>query len=182
MEQNKSKAGLRPNLFDCVILVLVLAAAAALVWLVLQPAETAHTTEMDSLIRYTVRLQSWPEGNGSMVQVGDELRDNSRGLKLGEVVEVQVVPSRLQALDQENHRYVQAELEGFEDVLVTVEAYGTVEANNIRPYGRMVVKVGTNAYIRGQGYMGSGPVIALEDTPLEEPVTVPESDVRGDAE
>lgn len=182
MEQNKSKAGLRPNLFDCVILVLALAAAAALVWLILRPAATAHTTEMDSFIRYTVRIQRWPEGSSGLVQVGDELRDNTRGLKMGKVVGVQAVPAELQALDLENHRYVQAELEGFEDVLLTVEAYGTVDDKDIRAYGRAVLKVGNTVYIRGQGYMGSGPVVALEDTPLEEHVIVPEADVRGDAE
>lgn len=180
MEQNKPKAGLRPNLFDAIVLLVVLIAAAALLWVALLPAAETYTTEMDSMLRYTVRMQRWPEGNGQMVKVGDVIADNSRGLPMGTVVEVRVVPAEMQTLDRENHRYVMARVDGYEDVLITVEGYGTVEKNTIRAYGRLVLKVGTTGYIRGPGYMGSGPVVALEDTPLEPHVILSDEEVRGD--
>lgn len=180
MEQNKPKNGLRPNLFDGIILLLVLIAAAALAWVALRPADQAYVTEMDSLLRYTVRMQRWPEGSGQMVKVGDVISDNSRGLPMGKVVEVQIVPAEMQTLDRDGHRYVQAVVDGFEDVLITIEGYGTVEESTIRAYGRLVLKVGAKGYIRGPGYMGSGPIVALEDTPLEPHVILSEAEVRGD--
>jgi len=180
MEQNKPKAGLRPNLFDGIILLLALAAAAVLIWVATRPAAEAYTTEMDSMLRYTVRMLRWPEGSSQLVKVGDVVADNSRGLPMGKVVDVQVVPAEMETLDMANHRYVQAEVEGFEDVLITVEGYGTVEADTIRAYGRLVLNVGGMAYIRGPGYMGSGPITALEDTPLEPHVILSDAEVRGD--
>jgi len=179
MEQNKPKAGLRPNLFDGIILLLALIAAAALIWVAARPATEVYTTEMDSLLRYTIRLQRWQEGNSQLVHVGDVITDNSRGLPMGKIVDVQVVPAEMLTIDMENHRYVQAQVDGFEDVLITVEGYGTVEENTIRAYGRLVLKVGSTGYIWGPGYMGSGPIVALEDTPLEPHVILSEDEVRG---
>jgi len=180
MEQNKPKAGLRPNLFDAIVLLLALAAAAVLIWVATRPAAEAYTTEMDSLLRFTVRMQRWPEGSSQLVRVGDVVADNSRGLPLGKVVDIQVVPAEMRTLDMEAHRYVQAKVEGFEDVLITIEGYGTVAPDTIRAYGRMILTVGNTGYIRGPGYMGSGPIVSLEDTPLEPHVFVSQAEVRGD--
>jgi len=180
MEQNKPKAGLRPNLFDGIILLLALAAAAVLIWVATRPAAEAYTTEMDSMLRYTVRMERWPEGSSQLVKVGDVVTENTRGLPMGKVVDIQVVPAEMQTLDMANHRYVQAEVEGFEDVLITIEGYGTVSSDTIRAYGRLVLKVGSTGYIRGPGYMGSGPVVSLENTPLEPHVILSDAEVRGD--
>ena len=53
-------------------------------------------------------------------------------------------------------------MEGFEDVLVTVEAACTSNAESVTVGGGYVLRVGAMAYVRGEGYMGSGPIVAME--------------------
>ena len=120
------------------------------------------TPQTASTVRYTVRFQRWAPGTSEMIQIGDQIADNVKNYQIGEVVTVQAVPSKLQVLDQEGRRYVQAELEGFEDVLVTIEAPCTVTDSAITVGGGYSVRVGGTVYLKGEGYMGSGQIVALE--------------------
>lgn len=163
MEQNTPKFRLRLNLFDAVVLVIALIAAAFMAWLALNPPPASGDDAEDCMVRYTIRLQRWPEGNSALVQIGDQLLDNGQNHNLGEVVEIRTAPTEMTALDQEAGRYVQAELEGFEDVLVTLEVPAKASESNIMANGKYVLRVGSMVYLRGEGYMGSGPIVALEE-------------------
>ena len=79
------------------------------------------------------------------------------------MVSAQAVPALVQVADRENRRWVWAELEGFEDVLVTVEAPCTVSDSAITVGGGYEIRVGSKGFFRGEGYMGSGPIVAIEE-------------------
>ena len=164
MEQNTHKFRLRLNLFDGIVLVLVLAVGALLLWRTLRssPAVTGSPAATASTVRYTVRFQNWPEGNSALVQEGDILVDNVRNYELGQVVSFEVVPAVSRQLDHEGRKYVQATYEGYEDILVTVEAPCTENGEAIVVGGGYEIRVGTVTYIRGEGYMASGPIVAIE--------------------
>ena len=49
-----------------------------------------------------------------------------------------------------------------EDVLVTTEAPCSVSEESITVGGGYELRVGVMAYLRGEGYMGSGPIVAIE--------------------
>ena len=51
---------------------------------------------------------------------------------------------------------------GMEDVLVTIEAPCSVSEESITVGGGYELRVGVMAYLRGNGYMGSGPIVAIE--------------------
>lgn len=163
MERNTPKFRLRLNLFDGIVLVIALAAGAFLLWRTLKPAApgaAAPTTQ--TTVRYTVRFQRWAPGTSALVSEGDQIADNIKNFEIGHVVAVEAVPARVQVLDHENRRYVWAELEGLEDVLVTIEAPCTAGDESITVGGGYEVRVGSMAYLKGEGYMGSGPIVALE--------------------
>lgn len=164
MEQNTHKFRLRLNLFDGIVLVLVLAVGALLLWSTLRssPAVTDSPAATASTVRYTVRFQNWPEGNSALVQEGDILVDNVRNYELGQVVSFEVVPAVSRQLDHEGRKYVQTTYEGYEDILVTVEAPCTENDEAIVVGGGYEIRVGTVTYIRGEGYMASGPIVAIE--------------------
>ena len=163
MEQNNHKFRLRLNLFDGIILVLALAVGALLLWTALKPDTPAEgSTSAAATVRYTVRFQRWPAGNSGMIEAGDTLVDNIKNYELGKVLSYEVVPATMRALDQDSRRYVQAAIEGYEDILVTVEAPCTVNEKGFLLDGGYALRVGLVTYIKGEGYMASGPVISIE--------------------
>jgi len=160
---NTSKFRLRLNLFDGIVLVLALALGGILLWTNLKPASPAGGAPADSsTVRYTVRFQKWLEGTGSLIQEGDKLVDNIKNYELGQVVSAEVVPAVSQQLDHEGRQYVQTIIPGYEDVLVTVESPCTISEESVTLGGGYSLRVGGTAYIRGEGYMASGPIIAME--------------------
>ena len=165
MEQNNGKFRLRLNLFDGIVLIVALAVGAFLLWNAFKPAPSTAgetTTTTSSTVRYTIRFQRLMEGTGSLIQPGDALVDTIKNYKLGNVVSVEVVPSQYQILDQEDRDYVLTTISGYEDALVTVEAPCTNSNDTILLDGGYTLRVGATAYIRGEGYMGSGPIISIE--------------------
>ena len=53
-------------------------------------------------------------------------------------------------------------VDGYEAVLGTVAAPGTVTDAAVTLGGGYALRVGATMYLRGEGYMASGPVIAME--------------------
>ena len=163
MEQNTPKFRLRLNLFDGIVIVLALAVGGLLLWSRLKPAAPipADPTVQDT-VRYTVRLQRWAPGTSALVEVGDQIADNIKNFEVGRVVAVEAAPALVQVLDQDSRRVVWAELEGMEDVLITIEAPCVTSDESITVGGGYQVRVGALAFLKGQGYLGSGPIVALE--------------------
>ena len=166
MEQNTPKFRLKLNLFDGIVLLAALAVAAFLLWNRFKPApppaEDAPPV-VTSTLYYTVRFQSWAPGTSELIQPGDQLIDNIKNYNMGHVVSAEAVPARFQGLDQENRRFVWTELEDFEDVLVTIEASCVPGDGKLTIDGAYDVRVGNTVYLRGEGYMGSGPIVKIEE-------------------
>jgi len=163
MEQNTSGFRLRLNLFDGIIILLALAAGAFLAWSTLKPAvPAAPDPGTQSTVRYTVRFQRWATGTSALIGENDQIADNIKNFEIGRVVAVEAVPALMQVLDHENHRYVWAEAEDFEDVLVTIEAPCVVTDESITVGGGYQVRTGAMAYLKGEGYLGSGPIVSVE--------------------
>ena len=114
-------------------------------------------------MRYTVRFEAWIPGTSEMIRPDDRISDNIKNYEVGRVVSAQAVPALVQVPDQNSRRYVWAELEGFEDVLVTVEAPCSVSDKAITVGGGYELRAGATAYLRGEGYMGSGPIVSVEE-------------------
>lgn len=168
MEQNRPKFRLRLNLFDGIVLAVALAVAAFLGWMALNPPPSSMDYTQDGAVRYTLRLARWPEGTSSLVQEGDQLTDMTKSRALGEVVGIQVFPARMTAVDQQARRQVLAEVEGYEDVVLTIDSPCLIGRSHLTLDGKeYILRVGTVVYLRGQGYMGSGTVESVEITQPE---------------
>lgn len=162
MEQNGHKFHLRLNLFDAIVLVLAVLAAFLLLWTLRSPSGMSAGPADTATVRYTICFQRWEEGGASIIHPGDSIADNVKNYKLGRVVSVEAVPARTLTADQDSRRLVRAELEGFEDVLVTVETDCTVSDGAVTVGGGYEVRAGTVGSFRGEGYMGAGPIVAIE--------------------
>ena len=160
MERNDHKFRLRLNLFDAIILGVVLAVGAAAVWFGLRSGGSESAPSART-VQYTVLFQSMKQGGSELIQPGDQLVDTVKNYKMGTVVSVRSEPALVQVLDQETRTYVDAELAGYEDVYVTVESACTQRDDALLLDGGYDFRVGQTAYVRGPGYMGSGPVTEI---------------------
>lgn len=162
MEQSNHKFRIRLNLFDAVVLVIVLLAGAAFAWLSLSASKDEAAAPTAQTMRYTVVFQKMLQGDSQLIQSGDHLEDAIKNYSIGTVVSVETKPAVTQVLNQEERCYVDAVLEGYEDVYVTVESTCTDNGEKLLLDGAYEIRVGQTAYVRGPGYMGSGPVSAIE--------------------
>ena len=154
------------NLFDSIVLVLALCVGAFLGYTYLKPApaptEEAGAVTTDT-IRYTIKFQKMMEGTETLVEPGDVLIDNVKNYVLGTVVSTEAVPCTSRVEDHINKRVVRAEVPGCVDLMVTVESdRATLGSYSVVLDGGYNLRVNTYAYIKGEGYMASGPIMFIE--------------------
>lgn len=160
METHKFR--LRLNLFDAIVLIAALVLGAAVILLGLRARGGEAASPAASTVQYTVLFQKMVAGAGENIQPGDPLEDAIKNYQLGTVVSVDIQPAVVQVLNQETRSYVDAQLEGYEDVYVTVRSTCTDNDEALLLGGGYDFRVGQLAYVKGPGYMGSGPVTAIE--------------------
>lgn len=151
------------NLFDGIVLVLGLVVVAVLAYLTLKPADAPEMEgPVTSTIRYTVRFDTALAGTSAYIRPGDVLEDSIKNYTLGTVESVEVRPARLKTVDEANKQLVWSELAGYEDIYITVVTTCTLSDNAVVLDGGYDLRVNAIAYVRGDGYMGYGPVISIE--------------------
>ena len=154
------------NLFDGIVLVAALAVAAFMAFTALKPAAPAveeSAAPAASSVVYTVKFTKMIEGTETMVEPGDQLVDNIKNYKLGTVVATEVLPCTTRVEDHVNKQVVRAEVPGHVDLLVTVESdRATMGDDAVVLDGGYKLRVNTTAYIKGEGYMASGPIMFIE--------------------
>ena len=154
------------NLFDGIVLVLCLCVGIFLAYTALKPAP-APTEEPGAVttttLRYTIKFQKMLEGTETLVEPGDTLMDNIKNYNLGTVVSTEVIPCTTRVEDHVNRQVVRAEVPGHVDLLVTVESdRATLGTDAVVLDGGYNLRVNSTAYIKGEGYMASGPIISIE--------------------
>ena len=154
------------NLFDGIVLAAALAVAAFMAFTALKPAAPAveeSAAPAASSVVYTVKFTKMIEGTETMVEPGDQLVDNIKNYKLGTVVATEVLPCTTRVEDHVNKQVVRAEVPGHVDLLVTVESdRATMGDDAVVLDGGYKLRVNTTAYIKGEGYMASGPIMFIE--------------------
>lgn len=150
------------NLFDGIVLVIGLCLVAVLGWMTLKPAAADTASPTTQTIRYTVCLSEALEGTGEYVRPGSTLFDSIKNYNLGTIESVEVRPARIVTLDEENKQVVYSEVDGYEDVYITVVAPCTLGSNAVVLDGGYSLRVNAVAYLRGEGFVGYGPVISIE--------------------
>jgi len=155
----------RLNLFDGIVLVVALAATAFLGYQTLKPAAPVeeNAAPAPSSVVYTIRFQKMIEGTETLVEPGDKLTDNIKNYALGTVVSTEAQPARTRVVDEFGKQVCMAEIPGHVDLYVTVRSDSAALGDNaVVLDGGYSLRVNSTAYIRGEGYMASGPVISIE--------------------
>ena len=159
----KKKFRFKLNLFDSIVLILGLVAVAVLGFYTLKPAAVPEEgTPATGTVRYVVRFDTALAGTSDYIHPGDTLEDSIKNYKIGTVESVEARTARVRAVDEENKQLVYSDVEGLEDIYITVVANGVLGDNAVILDGGYVLRVNTTAYVRGEGYLGYGPVISIE--------------------
>lgn len=148
-----------PNLFDAIIILLGIVLIAA-VYIFSRPATIQHAATVP--MEYIVELNNVPEGTSEFVQVGDIVTDAIKNMNMGTVKAVKAVPYTVVSTDETNRKVVQAPVEGYETVQLTIESNMTVTNSAVTTEGGYIVRVGAQARVKGPCYAGSGFVIETE--------------------
>ena len=159
MSNEKKGFKWRPNLFDIVIVLIILAVGAVL-YLMLRP--TASNVVQTTPMRYTIEMLNLPEGTHELMQVGDKIIDASRTYPMGTVVAVEAVPYTVETVDQENNVVRQAAVPGYETVLLTLEANMVVTDSSITTEGGYLVRVGLSTKAKSENYAATGYIVGIE--------------------
>lgn len=161
MEQKKEKMKVRLNLFDAVVLLVVLVVGAVFVWQTLQNSANSSTVNTQTLY-YTVLLKEMKEGTDTFVQEGGRLEDAVKNYNLGVIQSKLVMPTEKQVLNHAEKTYVTSYLEGYDDVEVVVKVEAVETDSALLVDGSYELRVGNFMYLRGEGYMASGYVTKIE--------------------
>lgn len=163
MKQEEKKFRLRLNLFDSIVLVLALGVGAFFAWQALAPTpDGGGETSSAQTLQYTIRLKEVLAGTGPLMQPGDELVDAVKNFPLGQIVSATTLPATRPVLEEATATVRDALVPGKEDVDVVVTAPATATDAQLLVGGGYEVRVGTQIFVKGPGYMGSGYVIAIE--------------------
>ena len=162
MKEKQSGFHLRLNLFDGIVLAVALLAAVLLIRGKMKPAADPDSGAESSTVRYTFCMQGCLKGTGDLVRPGDKLTDNIKNMAMGSVVSARVAPAKRQVINERDGSCVLTPVEGCEDVYITVDAPCTSRESSVKLDGGYDIRVGMTAYVRGAGYMGSGPIVSIE--------------------
>ena len=161
MEENKKPFRLRMNLFDGIVLVIILAVGLFLLWTQFRPEEEPASSEWVP-VRYSVRLNQVLEGTSELIQPGDPLEYTLEDAQLGTVVSVESAPCITTGLDEEALTTISSVLPCYESVDLVVDAMCEEEDYCLRAGGVVVLRTGDQLYIRGPQFAAVGTITEIE--------------------
>ncbi|MBR3560505.1 MAG: DUF4330 domain-containing protein [Oscillospiraceae bacterium] len=157
----ENKLRVKFNLFDVVIIVLVLAVLAAALMLRNRSTGAAAPGRETQPMRYTVELLERSNNVASCIHVGDNAYRSTDGTYLGTIVDVRSIPHVRMMYSTSEGMYREFDCEESSDVYVTVENNGYCTGKDI-VIGSLPIKVGMELAVKGKGFAGLGYVTNLD--------------------
>lgn len=159
--ENNGKLRVKFNLFDVVIIVLVLAVLAAALMLRNRSAGTASTGGETQPMRFTVEFTETPNGMADCIHIGDGAYRSTDGTYLGSIVDVRSVPHVRVEYSSAAGQFRSFDCAESSDVYLTVENNGYCTGKDI-VIGSLPIKVGMELAVKGKGFASPGYVYALD--------------------
>ena len=157
---NKRKP--RFNLFDVVIIVLVLAAlGAALMLRNRSTGDAAVGGPETHPMRYTVEFTDVQHEMAASITIGDGAYRSTDGQYLGTIVDVSTLPHEKIEYSTAAGRFVLFTCEDVDDLYLTIENEGYCTGKDIM-IGGVSAKVGTDLTIKGRGFARGGYIYSVD--------------------
>ena len=140
------------NLFDIIIIVLVIALAAGFIFVRLQGSKSADSGSSGT-VEYSIELSTIAENTEGMI---------IKKLYMGTVKSVEFYPATKEATDYTTGNTVYTEVPGMISARVELTADCKETDTAITVNGGYVVRIGTEVSVLGPGYSGSGYVLGVK--------------------
>lgn len=157
--ENKPKKFIRPNLFDVIVICIILVVAAGVYFISHRDVSSeAETTQ----VVYTVEITKLAEGTSKYLEVGQTMQDNKNSCVAGEITNIEVEPYLVKTTNKETGVIEDKDVSGYETVLITLKADGTISDHNISLNGTTALRVGGRISCSNGSFTGSGYVVSIE--------------------
>ena len=158
------------NLFDIVLLaVVVVAAGGLLAWkfmgsnqTVVDPNSGVTVPKGTYPVHYVVELEQLHEQTASMVAVGDELYERTKKELMGTVQSVEVSQTRTLTKNELEGTFQFAEVPERYNVVMEITAQAVDNPDGIVLESGLEVRAGTSVRVFGPGYYGAGYILSVE--------------------
>ena len=148
------------NLLDVFIILIVLVAC-AVGYKFIKKTDNVITDDPTTKVVYQVRTNETIENVYDMIEVGTPVYESRKNYCIGKIIDKTSEPSVRYAANMDNAEYVATEMNGYKDIILTIEANADKGSQNIMIQDYKL-KVGGEAYIKGKGYAVLGYVISIE--------------------
>lgn len=158
------------NLFDIVLLaVVVVAAGGLLAWkfmgsnqTVVDPNSGVTVPKGTHTVRYVVELEQLHQQTADMIAVGDEVYERTKKELMGTVQSVEVAPARTLTKNELEGTFQFAEVPERYNVVMEITAQAVENDDGIVLESGLEVRAGTSVRVFGPGYYGAGYILSVE--------------------
>lgn len=154
----------RLNIFDVIIIavVLTIAAAVLIIWRSTGIDKSTGDDASATTIRYTVELTNMAGDTANLISAGDTLIDSVKKNTMGTVVLVDVSVMTTSTKNLENGDTVLSPVPDKMTATIVLEVEGTETQSQIVASSGYLIRVGEIVQALGPGYAGLGYIIAVE--------------------
>ena len=161
MENNSGKASGRRitfNLFDIVIIVIVIALVAGFAFFQSRGKSSGNSVGTET-VQYQVEIVNLTEDTESLIHEGDEITDKVKKNGMGTVVASEFYPMKKDAVDRATGNTVYSDVPGMYAARVTIEAKCSDTGASLVTEGGYEVRAGREVSIIGPGDSGGGYIV-----------------------
>lgn len=147
------------NVIDAIIILLILAVGAA-GFMFLGNRSEVTSTDKSVKIFYDVDITECEEYMTDRFAVGEKVSVGEKEKVPATIVKSEVRPATQSAFDGVGGKFIEAEIPGKYDIIVTLMSEGTDSAGSVSSNGT-AIRVGMSAVIKGRDCAGSGYVTQI---------------------
>lgn len=161
MENKQKKPRWKLNIFDMIIIAVVVVAAGALLY-VWRFSDKNDTTAATKPVHYTIELSEMLSGTSAKINVGDTIMDSTKKFIMGTVLSITPVPATTPEKNLETGDTVLSVIPGKEAVLIELVVDCSSTDAQITAESGYVIRIGTEVKAAGPGYAGKGYLVAID--------------------
>lgn len=159
MKNKKENTSVRFNLFDVIIIILVLAAAfAGFRYFNVKTKSSGNVPE----VSYVVELQKKDAEYYDKINKGDDIIDAIKGGYYGKVTDVKREVCTVITESAEKGEFVKTEVPGKYNYYITITGTPTTYSDRKILFASQEVRVGSEIFIKNKNYAGSGYIVDIK--------------------
>lgn len=160
MGANNKKLFGKINVFDIIIIALILVVAVAVLGIYYSKQKKVVTKSVKTT--YTLELIDNPLGFAKLVKEGDIIKDSIKNFNMGTIIKVEQTPNTKVLNDLVNETIVENETPDRERVVLTVEANVVDNSTDLLVDNQYDIRVGKDVYVKGPRYGGVGYILSIQ--------------------